>query len=93
MLGDCEEPTEEEGLARTEDGRVTCLKCFQSFSSMSNGERHYKSKHMELAKVRCKFCPRIYKTIHSLNEHLRRTHGLSKKMLKNRVIPKVYEYE
>ena len=90
MLGDLEE-LEEEGLARTQDGRVACLKCFQTFSNMSNGERHYRSKHMQLAKMKCKFCHRTFKNIYSHNEHLRQSHGLSQTMLKARVVPQAVQ--
>ena len=82
---------QEEGLARTQDGRVTCLKCFQTFSNMSNGERHYRSRHLTLAKVQCKFCQRTFKNIYSHNEHLRQSHGLSQTMLKSRVVPKIQQ--
>ena len=79
----------EEGLAGTADGRVACLKCFQTFSNMSNGERHYKSKHLGLVKVQCKICQRTFKNIYSHNEHLRQTHGLSQTMLKKAVVPSI----
>ena len=87
-----EMPLDEEGLARTSDGRVTCLKCFQTFSNMSNGERHYRSRHMNLEKVQCKFCQRTFKNIYSHNEHLRQSHGLSQTMLKSRIVPKNPEF-
>lgn len=87
-----EMPLDEEGLARTPDGRVTCLKCFQTFSNMSNGERHYRSRHMNLEKVQCKFCQRTFKNIYSHNEHLRQSHGLSQTMLKSRIVPKNPEF-
>ena len=84
----CVVGTYEEGLARTADGRVACLKCFQTFSNMSNGERHYKSKHLTMAPVQCRICQRTFKNIYSHNEHLRQSHGLSQTMLKSRVVPK-----
>ena len=82
-------PPEEEGLSyRTSDGRVSCLKCFQTFSSMNNAQRHYKSKHLMPEKVTCRFCQKTYKNVHSHNEHLRTSHGITQAMLKTRVLPK-----
>lgn len=77
----------EEGIVPIGDGKMQCLKCFMTFGHLSSAKRHYRNRHMVQEPFPCRFCKRILKNIESLNEHIRTIHGISKKQLKNRILP------
>ena len=78
-------PLVEEGVENS--GKMQCLKCFMTFSHLSSAKRHYRNRHLNSEKAICKFCKRILKNKESLDEHVRTIHGISKKQLKNRIVP------
>jgi len=78
-------PLTEEGAENS--GKMQCLKCFMTFSHLSSAKRHYRNRHLNSETVTCKFCKRILKNKDSLSEHVRTIHGISKKQLKNRIVP------
>ena len=83
------EPVEEEGIAPVgTEGMWQCLKCAKMFSQKSSCNRHYLTMHMENIAEPCRFCKRTFKNKNSLRQHLRDTHGMSQKNIKNRVVPK-----
>ena len=81
-------PLVEEGAENS--GKMQCLKCFMTFSHLSSAKRHYRNRHLNSEKAICKFCKRILKNKESLDEHVRTIHGISKKQLKNRIVPNLW---
>ena len=51
-----------------------------TFSSIPSAKRH-------MERVSCQICPRTFAAESYVDDHMRRSHGITKKMLKNRVMP------
>ena len=88
LLGLYEEEDEGEAgaLVALPDGRVTCLKCGKTLSNVHNGKRHFQTTHQPNQPARCKVCKKLCKNKQSRDAHLRITHGLTPKQMKN-IIP------
>ena len=74
------------GLAQLPDGRVTCLRCCKTLSTVASGRRHYAAHHQPNQPERCRLCKKMCKNRQSLHQHLRQIHGVTTKMMQN-VIP------
>ena len=77
------------GLVPMEDGMVRCLTCGKSLASMPSARRHYNLVHANNKddRISCQMCHRTFAAESYVDDHMRRVHGISKKMLKNRVLP------
>jgi len=76
------------GLVPMSDGSVQCLTCGKTLSSMPSAKRHYNLVHEKnMERVSCQICPRTFAAESYVDDHMRRSHGITKKMLKNRVMP------
>jgi uncharacterized protein with PIN domain len=77
------------GLVPMEDGMVRCLTCGKSLASMPSARRHYSLVHANNKddRISCQMCHRTFAAESYVDDHMRRVHGISKKMLKNRVLP------
>ena len=78
------------GLVPTEDGSVRCLTCGKTVSSMRSARRHYHLVHStnkEDRQLCCQICHKTFAVESYLDDHMRRTHKITKSMLKNRVMP------
>ena len=76
------------GLVPMADGSVQCLTCGKTLSSMPSAKRHYSLVHEKnMERVSCQICPRTFAAESYVDDHMRRSHGITKKMLKNRVMP------
>ena len=76
------------GIMRLKDGRISCGKCFKIFPgkfAMGNAKQHYQNVHMtsDGEKIPCRApgCDKKFKTMHSMKDHMRQTHGVSAKMI------------
>ena len=72
-------------FARTDDGRVRCLRCEKCFTALANARRHFKEKHALLNDeiFQCHLCPVQFRVQRYYHEHLTRKHEISLKMFKN----------
>ena len=64
-------------IVALEDGRVTCLTCNKTLSSIDNAKRHYQLLHMRNRKVlnyECKECKRRFSVEEYLNTHIQHMH-------------------
>ena len=77
----------EEGIVMTDAGFWQCLKCLKQMTVKNSALRHYRNVHLEPEKVSCKYCPKVFKHKESHVKHLNYVHGITKRMLKHRVIP------
>ena len=77
------------GLVPMADGSVQCLTCGKTLSSMPSAKRHYNLVHEKNPenRVSCPICSRTFAAESYVDDHMRRSHGITKKMLKNRVMP------
>jgi len=75
------------GLAQLPDGRVTCLICGKTLSNVANGKRHYSTSHQPNQPARCKICKKLCKNKQSRDAHLRQSHGLTPKLMRNIIQP------
>ena len=81
------EVDEELGLAKLPDGKVACLKCGKTLSSIFNAKRHYATSHQPNKAAKCKFCGKICKNTLAREAHMRRIHGVTPAMMKNVIKP------
>ena len=73
-----------------EDGMVRCLTCGKSLASMRSARRHYHLVHStnkEDRQLCCQICHKTFAVESYLDDHMRRTHKITKSMMKNRVMP------
>ena len=78
------------GLVPMEDGSVRCLTCGKSVSTMRSARRHYHLVHStnkEDRQLCCQICHKTFAVESYLDDHMRRTHKITKSMMKNRVMP------
>ena len=77
------------GLAPVENG-VLCLTCGKTLSTMQSAKRHHTLVHAtnkEDRKFMCQICHQTFAVQSYKDDHMRHQHGISKAMLKQRVIP------
>ena len=72
-------------LAPLESGKVACLTCGKTISSMQNAKRHFKLTHQLNQAVKCRLCKAVFKNHTSRDTHQRKIHGLTPSMLRNAV--------
>jgi hypothetical protein len=72
-------------FARTDDGRIRCLRCDKTFTVLANARRHFKEKHATVSEniFECHLCSAKFRVQRYFNEHLVKRHDISHKMLKN----------
>merc|ERR1719362_2016761 len=73
------------GLVPMEDGSVRCLTCGKSVSTMRSARRHYHLVH-STNKQDSQICHKTFAVESYLDDHMRRTHKITKSMMKNRVL-------
>merc|ERR1719412_715322 len=79
------------GLAPTEDGKVICLRCRKTCSSMQTASIHFKEIHLvdkSNKKFKCIYCPYSTAIKRYYNDHLFRQHKVRAGWLKKQVVPK-----
>ena len=83
------------GLVPVENG-VKCLTCGKIVQSMRSARRHFSLVHStnrEDRKFVCDVCGQAFAVEGYKFDHMRHMHGITKGMLKNRVIPKEFTEE
>ena len=71
-------------LTRLKDGKVSCDKCFKTFTTLGNATAHYKQIHLAQDKnIDCRFqgCLKKFKNLHYMKIHMLRSHGISAKQI------------
>ena len=77
------------GLIPVAEG-VRCLTCGKTLSSMQSAKRHYTLVHAtnkEDRKFSCDVCHQRFAVESYKDDHMRHQHGISKSMMKKRVMP------
>ena len=90
ILGYEEEPSQIVGLVPFEDGTVKCLTCGKTVSSMRSARRHYTLVHAtdrSDRRYKCQICHVDFAVESYRDDHMRVRHGITKSMMKNRVMP------
>ena len=83
------EETLQLGVVQMDDGQGRCLVCSKSFCNIYKAKRHYKEVHCSTGvPVSCKLCSSQFSAQRYVDEHMKRNHGISKKMLANMIVPK-----
>lgn len=78
------------GLVPMSDGSVQCLTCGKSLSTMGSAKRHYQLVHVidkSDKRFKCEICHKAFSVESYKTDHIRVKHGISKAMMKNRVMP------
>jgi uncharacterized C2H2 Zn-finger protein len=77
------------GLVQLEDayGRVKCLACGKILSNIRCGKRHYATLHQFLPQSKCKICKKLYKNDQTVVQHMLKSHGITRAMMKARIAP------
>ena len=89
-----EEPREDPGLIKMENGRIGCGICFKTFKAMAFGTRHYQEQHMidkKIKNIKCRApnCNKKFAIERNMKVHMKQAHGISSKMLKSTKTVKV----
>jgi hypothetical protein len=69
-------------VAQFDDGRGRCLVCAKTFCTMYMAKRHYLEVHC-IDAVKCQLCGAQFNNGRYRDDHLRRTHKITKRMLKD----------
>ena len=73
------------GLGLAFDGeKYVCLDCGYKFSFKGDGQRHIRNIHTPQPVSYCHICQRGFRTQLYRDDHLRKTHGITQKMMKER---------
>jgi len=71
-------------LTRLKDGKVSCDKCFKTFTTLGNATAHYKQIHLTKDKnIDCRFqgCLKKFTCLHYMKIHMLQRHGISAKQI------------
>ncbi len=69
-------------VTQLEDGQGRCLVCAKSFSRVSEARRHHREVHSGPDRFEdCQLCGAQFRNRRYRDEHLKRKHGITKKML------------
>lgn len=82
-----EEAPLELGVVQLDDGQAKCLVCSKTYCNLYKAKRHYSEIHC-VGLERCRICGAQFKNQRYRDEHMKRRHGVTKKMLQNMIIPK-----
>ena len=63
-------------VERNENGKIQCLDCEHSFSSMTTARQHHKDVHMKENKFICQMCDKTFAVEDYLQVHMHGTHML-----------------
>jgi len=86
--GGDDEPLEQLGVVQMDDGQGRCLVCSKSFINIYKAKRHYREVHNDGGYLEnCRICGAQFKNQRYRDEHMKRRHGVTKKMLDNMIIP------
>jgi hypothetical protein len=76
------------GVVQLADGQGKCLVCLKSFCNLYKAKRHYREVHCGGAVMeKCSVCGAEFKNRRYRDTHMKRRHGISKKMLDEMIIP------
>lgn len=75
---------EEVGLIPMADGMVQCSTCGKTLSTMQSARRHYNLIHAKdtIDMATCPICQKQFSGTSYVDDHMRKTHKISKKMWK-----------
>ena len=75
---------EEVGLIPMADGMVQCSTCGKTLSTMQSARRHYNLIHAKdtIDMVKCPICQKPFAGTSYVDDHMRKTHKISKKLWK-----------
>ena len=71
-------------LTRLKDGKVSCDKCFKTFTTLGNATAHYKQIHLAQDKnIDCRFqgCDKKFANMITMKRHMYQSHGISAKQI------------
>ena len=68
-------------------GKFVCLSCGNKFNYKGDVQRHIRNIHTPQPKAACHICRKVFKTPYNRDDHMRKAHGITKRMMKDAVIP------